>query len=408
MNILTLTSCYPVAHSPADGIFIRSQCEALAAAGATVTVFAPRPWVPPGLARLSTRWHTYRATPTYYELNGIPVHRPRHLAPPRSDLWMPVARQYQRAAARQFRTPPDLLHAHFAYPGGVAGIHLARQWGVPVVLTLHGDDVNTHPGRSARLRRALCFAVAEADAVIAVSEALADRTAALTGRRPTVAPIGVNLGVFAPAATQREARQTLGLPTDRWIALHLGRLVEEKGIRDLLQALNALPEPGRLGLFVGQGPLADAVRATPHCLHAGVQPNERVALYMRAADVFVLPSYSEGMPTVLVEAGAAGLPIIATAVGGIPELLSGQRGCIVPPRSAAALTAAMADARHNPGAGAARAARLTDFVRARYDVQRNAAQLRDMYGPLIAAGRRGQAAAARPVRTPGRNAWACT
>ena len=263
---------------------------------------------------------------------------------------MPVARQYQRAAARQFRTPPDLIHAHFAYPGGVAGIHLARQWGVPVVLTLHGDDVNTHPGRSARLRRALCFAVAAPDA------GTADRPV----DRAAPGPAGRGEGHSRSAAgAERAAGAGPPGPVRRPGAA--GR----RGPRHA-----ALPARGR--------PAQRARRA----VHAGGRR-------LRAALVLGGHAHSAGPD-------------------GKTDICSGQRGCIVPPRSAAALTAAMADARHNPGAGAARAARLTDFVRARYDVQRNAAQLRDMYGPLIAAGRRGQAAAARPVRTPGRNAWACT
>ncbi len=396
MNVLTITSCYPVEHSPADGIFVRSQCEALAAAGATVTVFSPRPWVPPGFQWLSDKWRTYRSTPTFYRLNDIPVHRPRYLSPPRSDLWMPVHRQYVRAAAGAVE-PPDIIHAHFAYPGGVAGVQLAARWNVPLVLTLHGDDVHVHPEKYGRLRRALLYGVTNADMVVAVSEALADRTAQLTRRRPTVAPIGINLGVFTPSCTQAEARRTLGLPADRWIVLHLGRLVEEKGIRDLLAALTTMNAFGGLGVFVGQGPLTDAVRAAPGCMVTGVQPNERVPLFLRAADVFVLPSYSEGMPTVLVEAGAAGLPVVATAVGGIPELLGRDRGLLVPPRDARALAAAMLEVQRDPAGAKARAAHLKARVLDVYDVGRNASALMSSYADLIRAraprhrtGRRGR------------------
>jgi teichuronic acid biosynthesis glycosyltransferase TuaC len=298
---------------------------------------------------------------------------------------MPVHRQYLRAARRIIKTKPDIIHAHFAYPGGVAGIHLARRWNVPVVLTLHGDDVNVHPGQYPRLARALRFGVSHADNVIAVSEALADRTARLTGRRPIVAPLGINPRVFAPTPDRLEARRALGLPADRWIILHLGRLVEEKGIRDLLKAITLLNALKSLGLFVGAGPLADAVRSAPGCSVVGVQPNERVSLFMRAADVFVLPSYSEGMPTVLVEAGATGLPVVATAVGGIPELLAGERGWIVPARDANALAGAMRAVLGNPAEGAARAERLRRLVLDKYDVRKNAEHLLSMYESLISA-----------------------
>lgn len=387
INVLTLTSCYPVAHSPSDGIFVRSQCEALQAAGAAVTVLAPRPWTPPGFQWLSAKWRTYRNTPTRYELNGIPVYRPRHLAFPRADLWMPVHWQYVRAAHKTLSAPPDIIHAHFAYPGGVAGVELARRWNIPLVLTLHGDDVNVHPARYPRLRRALVAGATQADLVIAVSEALAGRTAELTGCRPMVAPIGVNLDVFAPRLSRQEARHALGLPAEAKVILHLGRLVEEKGIVDLLTALATFPNDRCLGLFVGQGPLATVVRATPGCTVAGVQPNERVPLYMLAADLFVLPSYSEGMPTVLIEAGAIGLPVVATAVGGIPELLTGGRGWLVPPKNSAALAEAMRSALSTPGEATRRALRLRQFVQDKYNVQRNAHHLLAMYQLLAATHR---------------------
>lgn len=385
MNVLALTSCYPVEHSPSDGIFVRSQCEALQAVGASVTVLAPRPWVPPGFGALSAKWRTYRDTPEFYTLNGIPVHRPRHLAPPRSDLWMPVHRQYCRAAMANTGLVPDVIHAHFAYPGGVAGVQLGRSWNVPVVLTLHGDDVNVHPRKYSRLRRALQYGVGHADVVIGVSGALADRTRELTGRRPLVAPIGVNLNLFAAAGSRPEARDALGLSRDGTVILHLGRLVPEKGISELLCALDMLDTPSCLGVFVGQGPMARTVAQCRNCRLFGVQPNERVPLFLRAADVIVLPSYSEGMPTILIEAGAARLPVVATAVGGIPELLAGNRGWVVPPRNAVALAEAMRAVLRLPAEADARAARLRQHVLETYDVRRNAEALLSVYRDAIAA-----------------------
>ncbi len=383
MNILELTSCYPVEHSPSDGIFVRSQSEALMRAGASVTVFAPRPWVPPGFAALSAKWRTYRDTPEFYTLNGIPVHRPRHFAPPRSDLWMPVHWQYMRLAEREMKIRPDVIHAHFAYPGGVAGVLLARRWGVPVVVTLHGDDVHTHPMRYPRLRRALMYGSTHADEVIGVSEALADCARGLTGRRPRVAPIGINMNVFAGAGNRAEARRALGLEPGKKILLHLGRLVPEKGISDLLLTLDALRDPACLSLFVGAGPMAGLVGSRSDCRVLGVQPNERVPLFLQAADLIVLPSHSEGMPTVLIEAGAAGLPVVATGVGGIPELLGGGRGWLVPPRDVKALAVAIRSVLNNPAEAAARSERLKAYVLERYDVNRNARALLTLFETLV-------------------------
>lgn len=382
MNVLTITSCYPVAHSPSDGIFVRSQCEALTSIGVDVRVFSPRPWTPPGFQCLSNKWNAYAKTPTFYLLNGIPVHRPRYIAPPRAELWMPVHWQYVRAA-KMLGAKPDIIHAHFSYPGGVAGMMLARQWNIPFVVTLHGDEVNVFAERYLRFRHALLSVVENADLTIAVSGALADRTEHIVGKRPTVAPIGINLRLFSPSVTKSDARRILGLPQDKFVILNLGRLVQEKGVSELVKAVGPLGQSKCLTLFVGLGPLASSIRGESGTEVIGVQPNERVPLFLRAADVFILPSYSEGMPTVLVEAGAVGVPVIATTVGGIPELLDKERGWLIPPKDPKALECALKEVMSNPGEAARRAARLQDYVKQGYDVLSCARWLKTVYAGCL-------------------------
>jgi teichuronic acid biosynthesis glycosyltransferase TuaC len=112
---------------------------------------------------------------------------------------------------------------------------------------------------------------------------------------------------------------------------------------------------------------------------------------MAAANLFVLPSYSEGMPTVLVEAAAARLPVASTPVGGIPQLLGSDRGLLFPPRSPTAVAGAIAAVLDDPAGARARAARLLAFVREEYDVDHNARSLVGLYEELSegrAAGRK--------------------
>jgi teichuronic acid biosynthesis glycosyltransferase TuaC len=115
-----------------------------------------------------------------------------------------------------------------------------------------------------------------------------------------------------------------------------------------------------------------------------VQANEQVPLFMRAADMQALPSYSEGMPTVLVEAGAAGLPVISTGVGGIPELLAGGRGYLIPAKSVEALRGAIKRVLTSPGEAAGYAERLGAIVRTRYDAWKNAQDLLELFQRLRA------------------------
>ena len=120
--------------------------------------------------------------------------------------------------------------------------------------------------------------------------------------------------------------------------------------------------------------------------------HDDVMVYMSAADVLVLPSYSEGLPTVLVEAGSARLPVIASQVGGIPELLAPDRGVLLPDIQPDTIRAALDHFSTHRDQTRAAADRLHDLVVERYDVDRNAARLVELYHD-IAPGLRGAKAA---------------
>ena len=136
------------------------------------------------------------------------------------------------------------------------------------------------------------------------------------------------------------------------MVLYVGRLVPEKGLRELLHATRRLAatRPQARVVFVGDGPLYTELAATlaaepalPLQL-AGSQAPAEVARWMVASDLVTLPSYSEGHPNVLVEALACGRPVVATPVGGIPEVVGAASGLLVPPRDADALADALAKA----------------------------------------------------------------
>jgi teichuronic acid biosynthesis glycosyltransferase TuaC len=201
-----------------------------------------------------------------------------------------------------------------------------------------------------------------------------------------VKPVGINLQAYRSLPTKREARLQLGLPQDAFLVLYIGNLLETKGIRELLQALQELraADPSTIGVFVGGGELQDEVKQTPHMVCAGVQPNRRIPLYLAAVDLLVLPSYREGLPTVLVEAGAAGTPVVATNVGGIPELLGDGRGSMVTAKSVKALKQAIKDVREKKNDASARARRLKEYVFEHYDADSNAQKLIILYEGLVA------------------------
>jgi teichuronic acid biosynthesis glycosyltransferase TuaC len=166
------------------------------------------------------------------------------------------------------------------------------------------------------------------------------------------------------------------------VVLFVGNLNRAKGVRELADAILTLGEP-YLGMLVGGGPEAgygsDDGRARGLLAYAGPRPHEDVVRYMSAADVLVLPSYTEGLPTVLVEAGSLRLPVIASAVGGIPELLGDDRGAILDGISADGIAAALRRFVDHRGEAEQAAERLRELVLEDYDVDRNATRLVDCY-----------------------------
>jgi teichuronic acid biosynthesis glycosyltransferase TuaC len=387
MRVLFLVTDFPSTTQPASGIFHKTQAEALERLGVTVDVVAPTPAVPLGLHLIKKRWGSYHEVPRRYADGSVQVWRPRYVHwPLRLRVGPGAEKAFGRAALRAHQGNPDLLHAHFAYPAGLAAAWLARRRKVPSVLTLHGSDVNVLPLISRKNRVRFIRAVKAASAVIAVSAFLAQRTEQLTGRRPVVMPVGIRLGLFRNAPSRAAARESIGVAQDSRLVAYVGQVARAKGLAEFREALARLSPERVSGIVVGDGPLRREMEATSNIRCFGPQSNDRIPAFMAAADAVVLPSYSEGLPTVLVEAGAVGTPVVATEVGGIPELLGGGRGELIPPRSVDALTEAIRSILADRAAAADRANRLRAHVTELYDADQNAARLLELYRDLLSNG----------------------
>lgn len=383
ITALWITDGYPSNNSPVEGVFHQSQAEALAALGVKVQVCAPVAWIPKFLTRLVPRWSRHVGYPLRYERRGVEVLRPRIFSYPR-DILHGFPHLFTSMALQRSSLPrPDLIHAHFAYPGGLTARKLSREIGVPYVLTLHGSDVHSYPLINGRCRERFQLAVEGASSVFAVGDALASTARDVSGIRPRVLPVGIPLNRFNNLPDRAEARRRLKISENAYVVLYVGRLIPTKGVNELLDAFRMDLPAEVLGLIVGAGPLHEAAKSVGRVRAVGAVGNEQLPVYMAAADCFVLPSYREGLPTVLVEAGASGLPVIGARVDGIRELLDDGRGHLIEPRSASAIAEAVRWMMRQPERAAEMACNLRRHVYEKYDAARNAATLLEYYDAVL-------------------------
>jgi glycosyltransferase involved in cell wall biosynthesis len=235
----------------------------------------------------------------------------------------------------------DVIHAHQAYWPAVIAALVRLCGGPPAVVKLAGPDLPRGPGPLTRLRR---LAASRLDAVVATQPAMAVAAKEIGLQRVVLIPNGVDTADFEPDLQRGLTRAAQRVPADDQVVLFVGRLEWIKGI-DLL--LDAWPEvirscPRARLRIAGEGTLGKALRRSPP---RGVEflgcTNDTRSLY-RTADVFVLPSRSEGLSNALLEAMATGLVVVATAVGGNVEVIhDGKNGVLVPARKPAALASAI-------------------------------------------------------------------
>jgi glycosyltransferase involved in cell wall biosynthesis len=241
------------------------------------------------------------------------------------------------------------------------------------------------------------------DRVLAVSRAVGERAAQRDGvpaERVAVVPNGVEIP-SPDTRSRRRLRRALGLSEDQTLFLALGRLHREKGPDLLLRALAILQERGVGGwrcAFVGDGPERGALVAAAASLGDRVifpGSRRRVAPWLLASDVLVLPSREEGMPVAPIEAMMRGRMVVATRVGGTPEVVRhDETGLLVPPEDPKALAAAIEAALRDPARRAAMGARGLVVARAEFTLEAMTAATLGEYRRLLDAEPR----AATPAR----------
>lgn len=352
LRVLSLSTLYPNDHAPNFGVFVERQMQAVAARGDVDLVVVNPLGVPPFPLSLHPRYRPLSGLAKEEQRGGVRVLRERFLALPG-----PLARFNAAAEARAVlplvrrlhdQARFDLIDAQFFWPDGPAALRIARTLNLPLSLKARGADVHYWGGVrgiSGQVRRA----AHRADGLLAVSGGLAGDIAAwgVPRGKITVHHTGLDRAVFRPL-DRRECRAKLGLPQDVPVLATVGALIARKGQRFAIEALAHLP--GAVLVIAGSGAdlaalraLAEAQGVAERVRFLGAVPHGDLPEVLSAADVFVLPSASEGLANAWVEALACGTPVVTTPIPGALELLTDPAWGRTAPRDGTAIAAAVRD-----------------------------------------------------------------
>lgn len=330
-SILLLTHLFPNSANPKLGTFLRSKALALKAAGAEVTVAVPVPMVPFPLKRVP-RYRDRFVPETFATMSGIDVFYQRFLRPP--GAWF---RPFEGLSMHRFgRKLLRRLHRERQFDAviggmltndGYAALLAGQDLGIPAYSFAVGADIHTFPIGNRKVRELNEKLFDELTAVFAVGPHFANQIRESypeSKNKVFCNPFGVDVTLFQPGdpLEQQSWKRELGFKEETPVALYVGDLHPLKGLPEIIQLIPRLQDLDIGFVLVGKGPLLEGIRKSigrqsPGFSACRVFPYldlEALVRFYQNSDFFLFPSHFEGSPTVLMEAIASGLPIIASDI----------------------------------------------------------------------------------------------
>lgn len=352
MKVLVLTNLFPNQMEPGRAVFNKQHITQLSKL-CELKVVAPIAWFP--LMWPMGKQGVNSQVPARETMEDIEVFHPRYFCIPKIGrslygllFFLSIVNRI-RLIQHDFRF--DVIFGTWAYPDGFAAALIARLLKKTLIIKVHGTDINEFTKYYLR-RKMIVFALRRAQRVISVSDALKMKMIGLGVPEKQIRVIsnGIDTKRFKPM-DKNKTRRKLNIPIDSKILLFVGNLVHVKGLSYLLDALHSVRKhmPNILLVLVGDGILraelqeqAKELGIETSVTFQGVRPHDEIPLWMNSCDLFCLPSLNEGCPNVILEALACGKPVVASNVGGIPELVpDNEHGILVPPANSAELAKAI-------------------------------------------------------------------
>ncbi len=351
MRVLEVCQEFPNRYYPQLGTFIKQSIDSIADQGVDVTVISPKAYV---LPFTSFPYHNFSKLPGIEHTEKYDLHYPRYIYAIPKKYFYPIsgisyAYFVSRYAIKNIKPEPDLIHAHFSYPDGYGMMKLAKKWKVPLVISALGTIERKVAYEGTYTSRQIIETMNFADKILSVSEDLKVHIVNLgiDESKVHVVSNGVDTEIFKPAGKE-QARRILNLPQEKKIVLFIGALRKIKGVDYLIEAAKSFVDTNTDLYMVGRDDglrkslekRAEELKIAGSIKFTGPVNHEDIPLWISASDMLVLPSFlSEGRPNVVLEALSCEVPVVATDVGGIPELMvEGKTGYLVPAKNPAELS----------------------------------------------------------------------
>jgi teichuronic acid biosynthesis glycosyltransferase TuaC len=326
-DVLVYSSLYPNVFHPTHGVFVRELTRHIAGRIGPVRLVAPlNGWRNiKNIRQINTCSHFFEEAKTldcpvfwtfpkvFKDLDGLLLYH------------------WTKKSVNKQANHVSLIHSHYAYPESFAARMFSEKHNLPLIITVHGSDINLLAEDTAR-KQLIIDTLSKADAVVTVSRALFVKVVSLIGSNENVyhIPNGHDADKFFPGSKSKAKKQIRASHCDQ-LVVFAGRLEPVKGLPQLLKSFCQLPDNIYLAI-VGDGSQKKKLKRLSAQLGINRQvmfieavAHETLRWYFQASDLVVLASYSEGWPTVILEAMACGKPVVSPAVGGVPEIIINEK-----------------------------------------------------------------------------------
>jgi len=391
MKVLVISHMYPSTFNNVYGIFVHEQVKALIKIGTDIKVISPVPWVPFPINRISEKWERYSLIPEYENRDNVSVWYPRSITFPKALFFEYSGERVYKGIKALVKNiykgyKFDLIHAHVALPDGYAAMKLAKDFNVPYMVTIHGQDLQQTIYKNHKCKENILKVIRSAKKIILVSNKLKNVIKKYyddKNNKFKVISNGVNIRDISIGNDIKKNR------AGNKFLLSVSNLIKTKGIDLNIKAFNKLTQkyPNLRYLIVGNGPersnleiLSKELGIKDKIEFLGMLSHEDVMEYMAQANIFSLPSWNEAFGVVYIEAMAHGKPVIGCKGEGIEDFVeNGKTGMLFNPKDVNSLTETMDYLLSNPDKAKEMGERARKMVLENYTWEKNAEKTNKLY-----------------------------